>query len=108
MVVFGKLVDSFFSDKHLPQPVIENINKSIILWKNAIAGMLLNHVPIKKIRNEIREFEPFRPSVFLFQASLPTHYKLVLLFYNFKLYPLICLQRNLVVLLYDMYHKSDI
>ena len=108
MVVFARLVDSFFSDKHLSENVKDNIQKSIILWKNTLAGMLLNHVPIKKIRNEIREFEPFRPNVFLFQSSLPTHYKLVLLFYIFKLYPLICLQRNLVVMLYDMYYNTDI
>jgi glycosyltransferase involved in cell wall biosynthesis len=102
-IALAKLVDKFFADK----PLNENITLGIVQLKNAIAGMLLNHVSISDYRNELKFLEPFKMGVFMHQANLPLHYKSALLLYNCKLYPLIWLQRKLVVRMSNQYYKSQ-
>ena len=102
-IALAKLVDKFFADK----PLNERIVMGIVQLKNAIAGMLINHVSINEYNNELKSLEPFKMGVFMHQANLPLHYKSALLLYNCKLYPLIWLQRKLVVRMSNQYYKSQ-
>lgn len=102
-----KLVDSFFADKQLSTTAEKNIQSGITRLKNTIAGMLLNHVSIKNYREEIEKLGPFQREVFLNQTNIPLHYKVALLLYNFKFYPLISLQRKMVVTLSNWYYKKN-
>ncbi len=102
-IALAKLVDKFFADK----PLNERIAMGIVQLKNAIAGMLINHVSINEYNNELKSLEPFKMGVFMHQANLPLHYKSALLLYNCKLYPLIWLQRKLVVRMSNQYYKSQ-
>ena len=98
-----RLVDNFFIKKK----VNEEITMGFRHLKNAIAGMLLNHLPLNGCRNDLNSLEPFKMGVFMHQTNLPLHYKSALLLYNCKLYLLIWLQRMLVVRMSNQYYKSQ-
>ncbi len=103
-IALSKLVEDFFSDKQVTAGIINGI----VQLKNAIAGMLINHVPIKEYRDELKGLEPFEMRIFIHQNNLPLHYKVALMLYNCKLFPVIFLQRKLVVKMSNLYYKTQL
>lgn len=103
-IALSKLVEDFFSDKQVTAAIINGI----VQLKNAIAGMLINHVPIKEYRDELKGLEPFEMRIFIHQNNLPLHYKVALMLYNCKLFPVIFLQRKLVVKMSNLYYKTQL